>query len=116
MIFLFTDFGSRLAWEGDGNAPQFFKWFAAEQSVFAAVVFALAGILVFILLVKAAARLVKTLLWLAVLLLLLWYGGFVSTDWRHYKARFAAYVEDAREWKMPQWAEPGARGESNTGE
>jgi len=92
---MLTNLISRLAGEGGGgDAPQFFKWFAAEQSGWASAVCALAAVLVFILLAKAVARLVKTLVLLAVLVLLLWYGGFVSADWRQYKARFAAYIEN----------------------
>jgi len=95
---MYTNFISRLAVEGGGaEAPRFFTWFAAEHSGLAAAVLAVACALVFILLAKAVARLARVLFLLAVLLLLLWYGGFVSADWKKYKARFTTYVGEVVE-------------------
>jgi hypothetical protein len=100
---MFTNYLSRLAGDGGvADAPHFFKWFAAEQSGLAAVVFALAAVLVLILFIRAVVRLVKALALLAVLLLLLWYGGFVSMDWQRYKARFTTYVEEIVERHVPE--------------
>ena len=100
---MFTEYVQGLAGEGGvADAPRFFTWFAAEQSGLAAVVFALAAVLVFILFVRAVVRLVKALALLAVLLLLLWYGGLVSMDWQRYKARFTTYVEDIVERHVPE--------------
>jgi len=95
---MFTNWITRLAAEGGaGDAPRFFPWFAAEQSGLATVVFAIAAALVFILFVRAVFRMVKALVLLAVLLLVLWYGGFVSADWKKYKAQFAAYIGEVLE-------------------
>ena len=94
---MFTNFITRLAVEDGGEAPRFFTWFATEHSGLATAVFALAAVLVFILFVRAVVRLVKALVLLAVLLLLLWYGGFVSADWKKHKARFVTYIEEVLE-------------------
>ena len=94
---MLTNVISRLSGEGGGEAPHFFTWFAEEHTRLAAAVLALAGILVFILFVRAVVRLAKVLVLLAILLLLLWYGGVVSTDWKQYKARFTTYIGDVVE-------------------
>ena len=69
-----------------------------------AIVIIAAGVLVFLLLARAVARLVKVLLLLGLAALIACYACGVSMDWPRHKARFTTAVENARECKWASWA------------